>query len=54
MCFRVMKPAILVGNFIFFALKVGLMEDEDHGLVLSTKDNAQFLKLCYYLPAWEE
>lgn len=49
-CFREMKSVILAGNFIFCALKLGLMEDEDHGLVLITKDNT-FLNMCYHLPA---
>lgn len=32
------------GNFIFSELKAGLLEEEDHGLVLSTKvNNTQFL-----------
>jgi len=38
MCFRVVKLVILVGNLIFCVLRVRLMKDEDHGLVLNIKD----------------
>lgn len=37
MHFSVVKPVILVKNGVFYSLKVGLMEDEVHGLVMSKK-----------------